>query len=104
VFATLFCFTAAPYLDIVRDVRAVASTTPVAIYHVSGEYAMLWHAAAAGAFGLVEGVNESLMGAKRAGASIILTYFTPLLLKHIREQQDKERAAALAESKGTPQA
>jgi len=87
-----------PYLDIVRDVRVTAPTTPVAIYHVSGEYAMLWHAAAAGAFGLVEAVRESLMGAKRAGASILLTYYTPLLLKSMREQQDKERVDALAES------
>ena len=89
----------APYLDIVRDVRNLTDV-PVAIYHVSGEYAMLHAAAAAGAFGLAEGVLEALGGAKRAGASILITYFTPFLLKHLREQQDKARAIALAESEG----
>jgi delta-aminolevulinic acid dehydratase/porphobilinogen synthase len=55
-----------------------------------------WHAAAAGAFGLAEGVNEALMGAKRsrAGATILITYFTPFLLKQIRLQQDNARTAA----------
>jgi porphobilinogen synthase len=61
---------------------------------------MLHAAAAAGAFGLAEGVLEALGGAKRAGASILITYFTPFLLKHLREQQDKARAVALAESEG----
>ena len=57
-----------------------APTLPIAIYHVSGEYAMLHHAAAAGAFDLRTAVIESLNGACRAGANIIITYFAPLLL------------------------
>ena len=88
-----------PYLDVVRDIKN-AHDIPIAIYHVSGEYAMLWHAAAAGAFGLAEGVVESLMNAKRAGANILITYFTPFLLKHIREQQAKHQAAAEQAAKG----
>jgi hypothetical protein len=92
----------APYLDIVRDVRTLTQA-PIAIYHVSGEYAMLWHAAAAGAFGLAEAVNESLMGAKRAGATILITYYTPFLLKNIREQQAKTQANELAQSQAKPE-
>jgi porphobilinogen synthase len=83
----------------VRDIKNMTQV-PIAIYHVSGEYAMLWHAAAAGAFGLAEGVTEALMGAKRAGATILITYFTPFLLKHIKEQGEKQRAADEAASKG----
>src|SRR4051794_18758157 len=39
------------YLDIIAATRARVEV-PVACYHVSGEYAMLWHAAAAGSFDL----------------------------------------------------
>jgi porphobilinogen synthase len=70
---------AGPYLDIVREVKNMVNT-PIACYHVSGEYAMLWHAAAAGAFDLKTAVIESLTGMRRAGATIIITYYTPRLL------------------------
>ncbi|ORX93407.1 delta-aminolevulinic acid dehydratase [Basidiobolus meristosporus CBS 931.73] len=69
-----------PYLDIVRDAKELAPDHPIAIYHVSGEYASLWHAAQNGVFDLKTGVLESLEGAMRAGANIILTYYTPDLL------------------------
>ncbi|KAI8807918.1 hypothetical protein BJ742DRAFT_811230 [Cladochytrium replicatum] len=69
-----------PYLDVVRDTREVAPDHPLAIYQVGGEYAMLWHAAAHGVVGLKEGVLESLEGALRAGANILITYYTPMLL------------------------
>eukprot|EP00808_Paulinella_micropora_P002876 g63598.t1 len=75
-----------PYLDIVRDVRERVNV-PVAIYQVSGEYAMLYHAAQAGAFGLKEAVLESLVCAQRAGASIFITYFTPLLLQALAQNK-----------------
>jgi hypothetical protein len=81
----MFLSLAAPYLDIVRDIKNLHSV-PIAIYHVSGEYAMLHAAAARGAFGLLEGTLEALMGAKRAGAGILITYSTPLLLKHLASQ------------------
>ena len=42
------------YLDIIRDV-ADRVHVPVAVYQVSGEYAMLYHGAAAGAFNLKTG-------------------------------------------------
>ena len=70
---------AGPYLDIVREVRDLVRV-PVAVYQVSGEYAMLRHAAAAGAFDLRMAVSESLAGLRRAGADVVVTYFAPELL------------------------
>lgn len=65
---------AGPYLDIITRVRE-STTLPVAAYQVSGEYLMIESAAAAG---WVDGkaiALESLMGIKRAGADMILTYY-----------------------------
>lgn len=56
-----------PYLDIVRDGKELAPNLPMAIYQVSGEYAMLWHAANNGVFKLKDGVVEALESALRAG-------------------------------------
>jgi len=72
------------FLDIIRDVKERVAV-PVACYHVSGEYAMLWHAAAAGSFQLKSAVFETLLGMRRAGADIIITYFTPRLLDWLQE-------------------
>jgi porphobilinogen synthase len=74
------------YLDILRDCKNVAKV-PIAVYQVSGEYAMLYHAAAAGAFKLRPAVLESLTAMRRAGADILLTYFTPEVLEWLSEQQ-----------------
>ena len=62
-----------PYLDVVRAV-AEMSTVPVAVYNVSGEYAMLNAAAQNGWLDYEKVVKESLLSFKRAGADIILTY------------------------------
>jgi len=69
------------YLDIIRDAKETCPDHPIAVYQVSGEYAMLWYASQHGVFGLKEGVLESVQSMTRAGASIILTYYTPLLLE-----------------------
>ena len=74
---------AGPYLDLIRDVRDRVSV-PVAAYQVSGEYAMLHHAAASGAFDLRTAVLESLTGLRRAGADVLISYFTPQVLKWLR--------------------
>lgn len=50
---------AVPYLDMVREVKQRVNV-PVAIYQVSGEYAMLYHAASAAVFDLRAAVMESL--------------------------------------------
>lgn len=63
------------YLDVIADAAARVDV-PVAAYHVSGEYAMI-HAAAQN--GWIDGdavAVEHLTAIKRAGANIILTYFT----------------------------
>ena len=62
-----------PYLDVVRALAEV-SDVPVAVYNVSGEYAMLKAASNAGWLDYKSVVLESLLGMKRAGASIILSY------------------------------
>ena len=65
---------ALPYLDIVRAV-AEESDVPVAAYQVSGEFAMVEAAAAAGMIDRERAIMESLLAIRRAGASIILTYW-----------------------------
>jgi porphobilinogen synthase len=62
------------YLDVVREVRA-STDLPVAVYHVSGEYAMLKAAAERGWIEEDRAVDESLTAMARAGADIIITYF-----------------------------
>lgn len=62
------------YLDVIAKVRE-ASVLPVAAYQVSGEYLMLKSAAAGGWLDERAIVLESLIAIKRAGASMILTYF-----------------------------
>ena len=65
---------ALPYLDILRAV-ADASPVPVAAYQISGEYAMVEAAAANGWLERDRVIAETLTSIKRAGASIILTYW-----------------------------
>lgn len=70
---------AGPFLDIVRDIRN-AFDKPLCAYQVSGEYSMI---KAAGERGWIDesGVTlESLIGIKRAGADLIISYFTEELL------------------------
>ena len=62
-----------PYLDVVKA-AADEALAPVFAYQVSGEYAMLAHAAAAGAFDLQTALVETLLAFKRAGATGVLTY------------------------------
>ncbi len=66
-----------PYLDIVRRVKE-RFVVPVFAYQVSGEYAMIEAAAAAGAGERDALVIETLMAFKRAGCSGVLTYHAPL--------------------------
>lgn len=62
-----------PYADVVRFVRE-HSALPVAVYHVSGEFAMLKAAAERGWIDYDRTLLESLMCLRRAGADIIFTY------------------------------
>lgn len=72
------------YLDVIHSL-AENSNLPVAAYQVSGEYAMIKAAASRGWLDESRVVDESLHAIRRAGASIILTYFA---------RQFAEKAAA----------
>nr|KAG5710502.1 hypothetical protein BaRGS_013148 [Batillaria attramentaria] len=52
-----------------------------------GEFAMLYHAAQAGAFDLRAGVMEALHSMRRAGVEILITYFTPQVLDWMKEDK-----------------
>ncbi len=64
---------ALPYLDVIRAVRE-RTNLPLGAYNVSGEYAMLHAAAAAGMLDLDRAIMEVLTSIRRAGADLILTY------------------------------
>jgi porphobilinogen synthase len=66
---------ALPYLDVIRAVRE-AFDVPIAAYNVSGEYAMVKAAARAGWLDERTAALESLTAIKRAGADLILSYWT----------------------------
>ncbi|CAO3613970.1 unnamed protein product [Cunninghamella blakesleeana] len=74
-----------PYLDILRETADLAKDYPIAVYQVSGEYSMLYQAAKAGVFDLKAAVLETMTGFTRAGATLILTYYTPRLLDWLDE-------------------
>jgi porphobilinogen synthase len=61
------------YLDVIAKVRA-ATTLPLGAYNVSGEYAMVKAAAAAGMLDEQRAILEVLTSIRRAGADVILTY------------------------------
>jgi porphobilinogen synthase len=66
---------ALPYLDLIRQARD-RFDVPVAAYQVSGEYSMILAAARNGWLDCERAMMESLTSIARAGAGIILTYFS----------------------------
>lgn len=76
------------YLDVVRQVRDRIDR-PVAVYNVSGEYAMVKAAAANGWIDEKRIVLESLTSMKRAGADIIITYHAIDAVKWMKEEAGK---------------
>ncbi|MEV3861398.1 porphobilinogen synthase [Streptomyces sp. NPDC050095] len=74
---------AGPYLDVLAKV-AEASDVPVAAYQISGEYAMIEAAAERGWIDRDKAIVESLTGIKRAGASMILTYWATEVAQGLR--------------------
>jgi porphobilinogen synthase len=73
------------YLDIIRDIKE-RSSLPLAVYNVSGEYAMLKIAGKSGVIDYERVLMETMIGFKRAGADIIITYHA----KEICEILDKK--------------
>eukprot|EP00835_Amoeboradix_gromovi_P002033 NODE_106_length_19857_cov_0.799980.p7 type:complete len:320 gc:universal NODE_106_length_19857_cov_0.799980:6766-5807(-) len=74
-----------PYLDICRDIANEIKHLPLAAYMVSGEYAMLYHASKNKVFELKDGVLETILAYRRAGCNIIITYYTPQVLKWLSQ-------------------
>lgn len=70
------------YLDVIAAARALVDV-PLAAYHVSGEYAMVKAAAANGWIDHDTVALEQITAIKRAGADLILTYFTRWLAEEI---------------------
>jgi len=66
---------ALPYLDVIRAARE-AFDAPIAAYNVSGEYAMVKAAARGGWLDEQQAALESLTAIKRAGADLIISYWT----------------------------
>jgi porphobilinogen synthase len=66
---------ALPYLDVIRAVREQFDV-PLAAYNVSGEYAMVKAAAARGMLDERQAALESLTAIKRAGADVVISYWT----------------------------
>ena len=71
---------ALPYLDVLADAAQLAPDYPLACYQVSGEYAMVCAGAAAGVYDLRVMAFETVESMLRAGATLVLTYFTPQFL------------------------
>ena len=71
------------YLDLVRDIRE-AVDVPVAAYNVSGEYAMVEAAAAHGWIDRDRAIDEILIGLRRAGADVVLTYWATEVAHRMR--------------------
>lgn len=74
---------AGPYLDVITRVRDI-TLRPVAAYQVSGEYAQIVAAANNGWLDLAATRDESLLAIRRAGADIILSYFS---IDHARDHR-----------------
>jgi len=73
------------YLDVVADAQRLAPDHPIACYNVSGEYAMIVAGAEAGVYDLKTQAFEITGSMVRAGASIIISYFTPQFLDWLDE-------------------
>jgi porphobilinogen synthase len=70
------------YLDIVRDIKNVVDV-PIAVYQVSGEYAMIKAASEKGWLDHDAVMMEQITAIKRAGADIIASYFAKDVVKLI---------------------
>lgn len=73
-----------PYLDVVRDLRNEYAM-PLAVYNVSGEYSMVKAAARNGWIDEQRVVMETMLGFKRAGADLIITYHAKDVARWLRQ-------------------
>jgi porphobilinogen synthase len=78
---------AGPYLDVVRAVRE-RFDLPLAAYQVSGEFAMIKAASERGWLDERSAAMESLLGIRRAGADLVITYFAKDAARWLAEERD----------------
>jgi len=71
------------YLDLVREIKD-ATSLPMAVYNVSGEYAMIKHAGLANLIDYDRVVMETMVAFKRAGANIIISYHAKEVAKMLQ--------------------
>lgn len=76
------------YLDVLADIRR-HSARPLAVYQVSGEYAMIKAAARAGLADEKALVLENMLAFKRAGADLIITYFAGDIIRWLAEDANE---------------
>jgi porphobilinogen synthase len=81
---------AGPYLDVIRAVRE-RFDLPLAAYQVSGEFAMIKAAAERSWLDERRAAMESLVGIRRAGADLIITYFAKDVARWLAEEPDGGR-------------
>jgi len=74
---------AAAYLDVIQRIRR-KTLLPIAAYHVSGEYAMLKAAAERGWLDERRAALETLLGIRRAGADLVITYYAKEVARWLR--------------------
>ena len=72
------------YLDLVREIKD-ATSLPMAVYNVSGEYAMIKHAGLANLIDYDRVVMETMVAFKRAGANIIISYHAKEVAKMLQD-------------------
>jgi porphobilinogen synthase len=72
------------YLDVIANIKE-HSALPMAVYQVSGEYAMIKAGAAAGVINEQAIVMETMTAFKRAGCDLIITYFAEDMVKWLNE-------------------
>ncbi len=73
------------YLDIIRDVRN-ATSLPLCVYNVSGEYAMLKAAGKAGVIDYERVMMETMIAFKRSGADMIISYHAKEVAEVLRRR------------------
>jgi Delta-aminolevulinic acid dehydratase len=78
---------AGPFLDVIQRVKSETGY-PLAAYQVSGEYAMIQAAAERGWVDGDRVMMESLLGIRRAGADVIITYFARRAATLLRQGWD----------------
>ncbi|XP_056648925.1 delta-aminolevulinic acid dehydratase [Diorhabda sublineata] len=72
------------YMDILKELKEKHPEYPMFAYQVSGEYTMIYHAASKGNAELKIVLMEVLESIRRAGADVIISYFTPVVLEWLQ--------------------